>query len=851
MVPPPDTPGDEFPDFERMTPEEQMAWLESLAKRQGASDEELITSADLDIPIPEDVEIDEPGYVPFSASSALGEEGPRPTADEDEGEETSFEDAPDRDVVESDEEQVAADLLETPEAVSELDTGEFVPDMPEAMQWFDSLAVHSDDDVISFTDDQDAGVVDWAEDVLSGADEVAQAGISPGDDEVAEREEAFEDHVPDAQADAADEEMQEAQLASAVEASTGESGQESEEDPLQGMDPMMWLESLAKRQGAAEEELTTSADLAIEELSADEVVVDEPGYVPFEGSRSARELAADGDAALASEASQAAVIGDEADQPDYVAEPVDAAETLDHEELEQGETTGVVADWVDSSDVAEEDADLAWLEDLAQDQVAEETDLTASLAQETDATTESIAGDAVEADERAATDDFSFDAAPHDSAVVDVEDKAPDASIDAGDEALHWLEDLAAEPEADLADYLAVDDDILEAPIETLQSRQESDDNPLAGMTDEEIAEAQMRGDLTGEQELAWLKRQAAKLAEARAEAAEDVAGSPTDLAPAAPAEEIPGWVAEMRPGDDLSDEDAEVLLEFSESAESEDMPGWLEEIGGDAGDDVSELLLEADVETLWTNGEEVVAADIAADVPTSELEAFLASGLVPDELDPLAEALDEEYERKLSGDEAEPEWYAEAVARVATEEAEALDLQEAVEVERPGWGSPDVSEDLADEGVADWLRPADADEVESLQELDGPAEPDIVGTDVLAGQPGEKDEIADEARIEPATAETIEECRRRLEADPNDYPSRLTLARALRDADDWAASLDEYEALIDAAQLLSDVSGDLDGLVAARDDDPRVYRLLGDAFMRQGLLQEALAAYRDALNRL
>src|SRR5204863_8982206 len=42
-----------------------LAWLESLAARQGAKPEELITSANLDIPVlPADTVIDEPGYTP-------------------------------------------------------------------------------------------------------------------------------------------------------------------------------------------------------------------------------------------------------------------------------------------------------------------------------------------------------------------------------------------------------------------------------------------------------------------------------------------------------------------------------------------------------------------------------------------------------------------------------------------------------------------------------------------------------------------------------------------------------------------------------------------------------------------
>ena len=52
------------------------------------------------------------------------------------------------------------------------------------------------------------------------------------------------------------------------------------EDPLAaGIDPMLWLESLAKRQGATEEELTTAADM---DVPTPENAVDTgPGYTDF------------------------------------------------------------------------------------------------------------------------------------------------------------------------------------------------------------------------------------------------------------------------------------------------------------------------------------------------------------------------------------------------------------------------------------------------------------------------------------------------------------------------------------------------------------------------------------------
>jgi hypothetical protein len=61
---------DNMPDFDSMTPEEIQTWMESLAKRQGAS-EGFTTSADMEVAEidPDSVVIDEPGYVPYGQES--------------------------------------------------------------------------------------------------------------------------------------------------------------------------------------------------------------------------------------------------------------------------------------------------------------------------------------------------------------------------------------------------------------------------------------------------------------------------------------------------------------------------------------------------------------------------------------------------------------------------------------------------------------------------------------------------------------------------------------------------------------------------------------------------------------
>ncbi|MEP7292180.1 MAG: hypothetical protein ABI835_10365, partial [Chloroflexota bacterium] len=59
-----------MPDFDNMSQDEIMAWMETLAKRQGAS-EGFTTAADMDIAEidPDTVVIDEPGYIPYGQES--------------------------------------------------------------------------------------------------------------------------------------------------------------------------------------------------------------------------------------------------------------------------------------------------------------------------------------------------------------------------------------------------------------------------------------------------------------------------------------------------------------------------------------------------------------------------------------------------------------------------------------------------------------------------------------------------------------------------------------------------------------------------------------------------------------
>jgi tetratricopeptide (TPR) repeat protein len=457
-------------------------------------------------------------------------------------------------------------------------------------------------------------------------------------------------------------------------------------------------------------------------------------------------------------------------------------------------------------------------------------------------------------------------------------------------------------------------------------------------MTDEDVAYAQARGELTPQQELAWLKRQAARLAAVRdSQDMEMMSVEEEEVAPAQPGE-LPPWLAQMREeSEQARPPEPSPLTEGIGLPEGViDLASLLDEAAAGVGFDLSEVEIDTDeqlieaVEELWAEQPSQADLELLGEfVPESELAAFLESGLMPDEHDPLAEALDAEFERRLTGDETEPEWYTDAVARVAAEAPAVPEMEaelpgeapaepvvaEAMPVEMPDWlkeAEEELQEPMAsDSAVPDWLQePSEAEPaiptelpewlVERAEELEpamegdvpdwlleiGSEEPEVSAVDWLPAEAQEPEvaqtvaeptpppapepvapapppvtrAVPPAAPVAPAPVkaaptvppgEFFETYRQRLEADPDDHPSRLGLARALRASQEWVSSLDHYEALIETSQLLQDVSGDLISVVEQQPKTPRARRLLGDAYMRQGMLQEALDAYRSALNQL
>jgi tetratricopeptide (TPR) repeat protein len=103
------------------------------------------------------------------------------------------------------------------------------------------------------------------------------------------------------------------------------------------------------------------------------------------------------------------------------------------------------------------------------------------------------------------------------------------------------------------------------------------------------------------------------------------------------------------------------------------------------------------------------------------------------------------------------------------------------------------------------------------------------------------------EAQIE-AAAPKVQEVELEM-IEPEDDESRLTYARQLWAKGKKADARDEYENLL-RTPLRDEATADLERWAAEAPDEP-LLRLLGDAYIKQDRLDEALEAYRRALSSL
>ena len=119
-----------------------------------------------------------------------------------------------------------------------------------------------------------------------------------------------------------------------------------------------------------------------------------------------------------------------------------------------------------------------------------------------------------------------------------------------------------------------------------------------------------------------------------------------------------------------------------------------------------------------------------------------------------------------------------------------------------------------------------------------------------------EVEEPPEEARapLETPTFEVADESfaakRAYLKQHPRDYDAWLSLARALWQASERQEALEAYSRVIRSGKLLESTISDLEKYMEEQ-PDASTQRVLGDAYMKGGQLQEALDTYRRALETL
>ncbi len=204
---------------------------------------------------------------------------------------------------------------------------------------------------------------------------------------------------------------------------------------------------------------------------------------------------------------------------------------------------------------------------------------------------------------------------------------------------------------------------------------------------------------------------------------------------------------------------------------------------------------------------------------PAAQEVAFEAEAAEPKEVETWEEAVFELPDWAVAGaleTQVGPDWV------MLTEEEEA----EAHIVEGPPVSAPPTWEPVKEEPL-----PA--------VEPEAPARPTWVAAEA---EPFAKAPIVKAPIVTEPTPPAI--------AKPKDDQGRLALARALWDSGQKKDAQAEYERLI-KSPLLEDVIGDLERIATDEAVEEPVLRLLGDAYMRDNRLSEALATYRRALASL
>jgi tetratricopeptide (TPR) repeat protein len=340
--------------------------------------------------------------------------------------------------------------------------------------------------------------------------------------------------------------------------------------------------------------------------------------------------------------------------------------------------------------------------------------------------------------------------------------------------------------------------------------------------------------------------------------------------------------------GGDVSAAEAELMASLEDMSPEEAFAAW-EAMLAESEEQVMEeeaplaAAVSEEEETWMPLVEDEVEEEIPAPVIPEERVVAEPMG----ELEQLEEALPKEERPPEAVPESDQPWMMlvederqeEIAAPPLPEEptvgaiAEAPPAPEEADVELPVWAvaeavemepevPPEEEEELAKEPEWVWLTEEEETEVR-VPEVQEPAAPPDIGEPIVEVEEEPEEEPALEAetpliQVEPPARPTWVALEEEAAAaatppeeekvtEPRDDQERLQLARHLWAAGQREEAYAEYERLLKSS-LLDDVITDLESMTDDEPGDESLLRLLGDAYMRDNRLDEALNTYRLAL---
>ena len=879
-----DSSADE-PDFDNMTPDEMMEWMESLAKRQGGDESGFTTSASMQV---SDVDPDDerlqglPEYKPYGMSD---EEWERLKA-RDEAERQARldarrqheqEPAPDPFEEASDEELAAAsagDVLDAPNLDDLFSGNNEIPDddYDDYDEEEDDIAAALDGNVLDAPSFDDIFGGDSADDAVSAPEEPAAAGDpmawlqglddsadsgdplpdfdfaaldqlgddSNGDDDPL----GFLSSLGDGDNDMPDFDLDALSGASAGDDSAampdlGFSLDDMDDDDADtdvdfaalGMDDSddegspEWLEALARRQGADDDELVTdgSADIPMP-ANLDETG---PGYTDF-SFEDATGMGFDDDDTL-----------DDLDDDDFDLDDLDLESVGDEDDA---------SDWLDA--VA---SGAGKVIDDAEDAAADEDDEFDSLKDDVMTRLNSgqdVAPEDIDSFFKAAfRKGLSRDDVP-DYIDVDADDASDDVPDAIEAEIPDWLKETMSTAEME-----AVDDEAEKRATSEMAAAifgMDDEDEDDLGLDEEDLPD--------------WLQENAASdTGEIRADIFEEITEDEDLQAMDIDEDEMPVTAEELQI--DTSDSWVEAFI--AEEEKEEELAQWYNQQLQNMGEEASPI--PADETPI---PEVAPAASLQPADLTMEMELPAGTPMsVPAWMSDSAGTLDNQEVSTVEVDEMDwmstdeteavgddmPDWLRETVDDSLTD---ATDF--AAWMDEEGFEGLEDVDDLDVADIPDWLRETmdeediaqfSADDDDFTLALD--AEPDDDFAEITLADSDVPAPASSETQITPPTPTQLPVSAGQSPAPP--VPTDIDVAATLEAAQgkvadgNIAAALQDYEAVVRANQSLAVVENDVRQLAEGADykRNPAIYRILGDVLMRQGKLQDALDTYRRALNML